>query len=224
MAKDKAQAGEQPQYRFGIGEWYGRSLVGLTAKERLQFAELQFSSDGTIPTCPFKSVPCWKKGGVCSLRSYQRVKSTGQIAIDARGSTFRTVCPTRFEQSNEIYRWIGEVVLSNANAVPIGQVNFLERVPLIGGPSAEGTSALKEVGRIDNVLVIPNSSPLQWCAVEIQAVYFSGRNMKLHFAEVRDGDPAVLPFPGHHRRPDYRSSAPKRLMPQLQIKVPTLSR
>ena len=193
MAKDKAQ--EQPQYRFGIGEWYGRSLVGLTAEERLEYAELQFSSDGTIPTCPFKSVPCWKKGGVCSLRSYQRVKSTRQIAIDARGSTFRTVCPTRFEQSGEIYRWIAEVVLGDSKAVPVGQVNFLERVPLIGGPAVEGTKPPKEVGRIDNVLVVPNSKPLQWCAVEIQAVYFLGRNMKLHFQEVLDGNPAELPFP-----------------------------
>ena len=222
MAEDKTQ--EQPQYRFGIGEWYGRSLVGLTAEERQKYAELQFSLDGTIPICPFKSVPCWKRGGVCSLRSYQKIESTGQIAVDARGSTFRTVCPARFEQSGEIYHWIAEVILGDPKAVPVGQVNFLELVPLIGGPTKEGTKPPKEVGRIDNVLVVPNSKPLAWCAIEIQAVYFSGRNMKLHFQEVLDGNPASLPFPKHTRRPDYRSSAPKRLMPQLQIKVPTLSR
>ncbi len=34
----------------------------------------------------------------------------------------------------------------------------------------------------------------------------------------------MLPFPSAHRRPDYRSSGPKRLMPQLQMKVPTLRR
>ncbi len=33
-----------------------------------------------------------------------------------------------------------------------------------------------------------------------------------------------LPFPVMNRRPDYRSSGPKRLMPQLQTKVPTLRR
>ncbi len=33
-----------------------------------------------------------------------------------------------------------------------------------------------------------------------------------------------LPFPTKSRRPDYRSSGPKRLMPQLQIKVPWLRR
>jgi hypothetical protein len=33
-----------------------------------------------------------------------------------------------------------------------------------------------------------------------------------------------LPFPATNHRPDFRSSGPKRLMPQLQIKVPTLRR
>src|SRR5208282_3336457 len=33
-----------------------------------------------------------------------------------------------------------------------------------------------------------------------------------------------VPFPAAQRRPDFRSSGPKRLMPQLQIKVPTISR
>jgi hypothetical protein len=33
-----------------------------------------------------------------------------------------------------------------------------------------------------------------------------------------------IPFPTKVRRPDFRSSGPKRLMPQLQIKVPTISR
>ncbi|MFP5442236.1 MAG: NotI family restriction endonuclease, partial [Betaproteobacteria bacterium] len=39
-------------------------------------------------------------------------------------------------------------------------------------------------------------------------------------------DPGVdwVIFPAGRRRPDYRSSGPKRLMPQLQIKVPTLRR
>lgn len=221
MAKNK-QKGGQSQYRFGIGEWYGRSFVSLTPTERVRLAELQFSG-GAIPECPFTSAPCWKKGGVCSLRSYENLKEIEQVRIDQRGSTFRTICPTRFEQFGEIYRWIGEVVLNDTRSVALGQINFLERVPLIGGSGIEGTKAPKEVGRIDNVLVIPDSMPLQWCAVEIQAVYFSGRNMKLHFQEVREAG-ASLPFPKHTRRPDYRSSAPKRLMPQLQIKVPTLSR
>jgi len=229
MAKRKSDK-QNAVYHFGIGEWYGRSFVRLSPDERKRFAELQFAGgQEDIPVCPFLSRPkrlveCSKKGGVCSLRSYERSQSSEQVAIDHRGSTFRTLCPARFEETAEIYRWIGETILGNASAKTVGQVNFLERVPLIGESTEGRSQAQREVGRIDNILVIPDTQPLQWCAVEIQAVYFSGRNMRLHFDEIRRHRGPGLPFPKVNRRPDYRSSAPKRLMPQLQIKVPTLSR
>lgn len=35
-------------------------------------------------------------------------------------------------------------------------------------------------------------------------------------------DKNSLPFPAAHRRPDWRSSGPKRLLPQLQTKTPTI--
>jgi restriction endonuclease NotI len=222
--------GQQTQYRFGIGEWYGKSFAHLSPEEHKRYAELQFSGGRqSIPLCPFLSreengVPCSKKGGVCSLRSYERSGSDREVALDRRASTIRTICPIRFEEDNEIYRWIGEVILGDPSAVTLGQVNFLERVPLIGDPIGEESRTAREVGRIDNILVVPDTKPLQWCAVEIQAVYFSGPNMRSHFEEIRNHKGPGLPFPKGTRRPDYRSSAPKRLMPQLQIKVPTLSR
>jgi hypothetical protein len=67
-------------------------------------------------------------------------------------------------------------------------------------------------------------APMEWCAVEIQAVYFSGDSMKGEFKAFADASVEWVVFPAGRRRPDYRSSAPKRLMPQLQIKVPTLRR
>jgi hypothetical protein len=60
--------------------------------------------------------------------------------------------------------------------------------------------------------------------VEIQAVYFSGDSMNRDFQGILSREGQGLPFPAGKRRPDYRSSGPKRLMPQLQIKVPTLRR
>ncbi len=81
-----------------------------------------------------------------------------------------------------------------------------------------------EVGRIDNVLVNPDMDSIHWCALEMQAVYFSGAKMEGDFALMRNWNGAEPIFPLKHRRPDYRSSGPKRLMPQLQIKVPTLRR
>jgi hypothetical protein len=58
----------------------------------------------------------------------------------------------------------------------------------------------------------------------MQAVYFSGDAMGKDFGYIARYDGNDLPFPAGKRRPDYRSSGPKRLMPQLQIKVPTLRR
>src|SRR3990172_7461137 len=48
--------------------------------------------------------------------------------------------------------------------------------------------------------------------------------MDRDFQAIQSYEGAGLPFPVGKRRPDYRSSGPKRLMPQLQIKVPTLRR
>jgi hypothetical protein len=100
----------------------------------------------------------------------------------------------------------------------LGQIGFLEKPE--GDEGASG-----DVGRIDNVLVVPDSRPLSWCAVEVQAVYFQGASMKQDFnAIMRAGESSNIPFPAGRRQPDYRSSGPKRLMPQLQIKVPSLRR
>src|SRR5204863_1798236 len=79
-------------------------------------------------------------------------------------------------------------------------------------------------GRIDNVLVHTTRDPMHWCALEIQAVYFSGAAMGREFKLVQTFTGEGLPFPAANRRPDYRSSGPKRLMPQLQTKVPSLRR
>jgi hypothetical protein len=74
------------------------------------------------------------------------------------------------------------------------------------------------------VLVNPEAGALKWCALEMQAVYFSGMSMENDFKVMRQWTGAGVPFPKVQRRPDFRSSGPKRLMPQLQIKVPTISR
>ena len=44
------------------------------------------------------------------------------------------------------------------------------------------------------------------------------------FSHIAQWEESAIPFPDRTRRPDFRSSGPKRLMPQLQIKVPTLRR
>lgn len=48
--------------------------------------------------------------------------------------------------------------------------------------------------------------------------------MSHDFQAIEECEGEHIPFPSGTRRPDFRSSGPKRLMPQLQVKVPTLRR
>src|ERR1019366_5580815 len=42
------------------------------------------------------------------------------------------------------------------------------------------------------------------------------------FKMLSESEREMLPYPAAHRRPDWRSSGPKRLLPQLQTKTPTI--
>jgi hypothetical protein len=230
-------------YRYGIGEWYGRSFVQLAPGERGFFADLQFQSkkDRPIQPClprstPGKSIPCNKPGGVCSLRLYRLDRDTGEVSVapHPQGGPV-TTCPQRFLEGDWIFNWIGQTLLGHPQPTIVGEIGFLERErqdqsEMIGEQAgiaelADQDEGIREdVGRIDNILVHPERDPLHWCAMEIQAVYFSGTSMSTDFRAIQSHTTDILPFPAGMRRPDYRSSGPKRLMPQLQIKVPALRR
>ena len=101
-------------------------------------------------------------------------------------------------------------------------VDFLESlVSTDADEEGEEEKDREAVGRIDTILIHPDK-PSEWCALELQAVYFSGPGMPSHLAQYASA--TGLMFPDKQRRPDFRSSGPKRLMPQLQTKVPTLRR
>jgi len=96
-------------------------------------------------------------------------------------------------------------------------------------PFLKGTDknlAASTVGRIDMVLVekVAGDTELKWCTLEMQAVYFSGRSISYELNKLKKYTGKGIPFPVGNRRPDFRSSGPKRLMPQLQTKVPTITR
>jgi hypothetical protein len=216
--------------RFGIGEWYGHSFARLTPERRREFAELAPNqTKHNAPPCPFLpgTPPCPKKGGICSLRLYCSNGDGSALGVEGEDGSLRAVCPHRFKQSGTIYAKIGEIMLGTPNPTSVAEVRFLKRNKEPGVDTEGGEEQLDEsedVGNIDSVLIHPETSPLHWCALEIQAVYFSGKKMGLLFNHIRDYEGAAIPFPDLTRRPDYRSSGPKRLMPQLQIKVPTLRR
>jgi len=180
--------------------------------------------------CPFqprkRDAKCTKDGGVCSIRlySYKADAKTGRAMgepVPGPQGELRATCPYPFHEALDIFHWVGETILGDDNPRLVGEVGFLE-----AGATTD-TEGGDDVGRIDMVLVSNKpveGAPMEWCAVEIQAVYFSGDAMRGEFKSFADETVNWVIFPAGRRRPDYRSSAPKRFMPQLQIKVPTLRR
>jgi len=204
--------------RHSIGEWYGVDFEKMNSLERKNQASQELRVDGlTGKSCPFQyKATCNKKGGVCSLRLYEQQENGPVRGV---GSIIST-CPNRFLEDNTIYHWVGETLLQTSDPVILSEIGFLDRLK----PEKENDEEDDRdfIGRIDNVLIHPERKPMDWCALEIQAVYFSGKAMKQEFTMLAHLDMDELPFPAAHRRPDWRSSGPKRLLPQLQTKTPTI--
>lgn len=151
------------------------------------------------PACPFRSSlkPCTKKGGVCSFRA-----GDGPVVI---------LCPQRFDQNNILPLWLAKI--AGFQSIYIArEVSFMR-----------STDTEREAGRIDLVVSQDNAAS-RWFGLEVQAVYFSGRGMTSDFQAMLTHDNLEPPPPTAIRRPDWRSSSAKRLMPQLQVKAPTLMR
>ena len=206
-----------PEQRFGIREWFGKPLQSLSAIDRERFAAISLSPRdevaGSIPGCPFQSgsPACSKRGGVCSIQRYDR-NPDGTLGSAAGDPV--VVCPAHFEQAQLPIRWLAEIVgFVAGEAMLAREVAFMQ-----------GTRTNKPAGKIDLVVARTRGGDLEWFGLEIQAVYFSGPSMRSEFENLRDSTGPRANFPNAVRRPDWRSSSAKRLMPQLQIKVPTLRR
>jgi len=201
---------EKQVRRYGIGELFGQNLEVLSSNEIRRLGHAALVSKKTQP-CRFRGSSCSKAGGVCSLRQY---KERADHAIPCSDDLV-TLCPCRFLEDGVVFSWVARELLRDASPVVLSELPFLV-----------GKSGKKEkaVGKIDNVLVAAKTERLIWCALEMQAVYFSGKAMKSDFELMQNWKKEGIPFPTQQRRPDFRSSGPKRLMPQLQIKVPTISR
>lgn len=203
--------------RYGPGELYGLDVCALTA-ERLR--ELARTSNRDME-CPFRAsmagkpnTKCSKERGVCSLRKFVQ---DGDGGVTPEGDPV-TTCPNRFQESGMIVSWVGETLLETSTPAVISELPFLM------GAADRDTLTKEAVGKIDQVLVNQEGPFLRWCALEMQADYFSGGSTSNDFRVLREWRGPGMPFPTVLRRPDFRSSGRKRLMPQLQIKVPTISR
>ena len=222
-----------PAPRYGIAEWFGKDITAMAPDERKRYGELAAYQDetgdlSTAPICPFLStlIPgakCNKAGGVCSIRQYdQRPDGSGQTVPDDK---VVTVCPSRFLEATQddgqtIFNWIGERMLDEAQPTIVKETPFLRTISDV----SQKKDKERKAGRIDWIVVNPasiGSSELEWCAIETQALYFSGGKMRPEF-DAYVLDPSKIAYPAGRRRPDYRSSGPKRLSPQLGVKVPVL--
>lgn len=199
--------------RYGIAEWYGLSFPDLPPNARQHLAKKALQEDRKAPACPFQHgrPPCRKRGGICSLLRYAQAPD-GRLGLHQGNPVI--VCPSRFEENQLLVNWLAEIVdFAPEEAMIAREVAFME-----------GTSTERPAGKIDLVVARVSDDDLKWYGLEIQAVYFSGQGMSSEFVNLRDDDHRIPTFPNAVRRPDWRSSSAKRLMPQLQIKVPTLRR
>ncbi len=182
----------------GIAEWFGLPFDSLSPEHRQELARAALKLVPDMPGCPFQSgEPCTKTGGVCSMK-------LGQAAPFI-------VCPRRFQERDLLLVWL-------AGIVGFSEVHVAAEVPFMYSPDTK-----REAGRID-LVIAKDGDATSWVGLEIQAVYFSGKGMRSDFEMLLGNADETSPPPTRHRRPDWRSSSAKRLMPQLQVKVPTLRR
>ena len=200
--------------RYGIAEWYGEPFATMPPERRRVLAAIALGQGGSTPRCPFQRghVSCSKKGGVCSIRTYRPY--LGRHLSDRIGEQTGVpviTCPKRFDQNALVPRRLAQIV-------GFQEVFLAREVPFMRSPTT-GRSA----GRIDIVLS-GDSMASRWFGLEIQAVYFSGEGMKKDFEVLCHDTGRLPPMATEVRRPDWRSSSAKRLMPQLEVKTPTLRR
>ena len=202
-----------PVERYGIAEWFGLPFLSLHPDQRGHLARhARQQGDDERPTCPFQedAPPCPKRSGVCSI---QRYTQGDHGRVDAPVGEPVITCPHRFDQANMAIKWLAEIAgFPGSEVLVASEVPFMVKAD--GGPA----------GKIDLVIAHDSERGLRWHGLEIQAVYFSGAAMDIEFAVLADATDDLPPFPQRIRRPDWRSSGAKRLMPQLTIKVPTLRR
>jgi hypothetical protein len=194
---------------------------------------------------------CNKKGGVCTIRRYE-TSATGCVTPAKNASVATTCPARFLgpdASGRSILEWVSEKMLDCKPAILVKETPFLRTLlsraatTRLAGSSDElepqmfddgilaqakgarsDETETKKAGRIDWLLMDPQTEKDKdpsWCALETQAVYFSGDKMGPEF-EAYALNPEQVLFPIGFRRPDYRSSGPKRLAPQLSVKVPVL--
>lgn len=157
--------------------------------------------------CPFRDSKCTKSSkanpiGICSLSD---------------GLEAAAICPVRFQEDGRMFRDAAKIAFGPGCEFAVFSEIHILRIPSVSGK--RGT----KIGKVDFLLGQIESGRIKdFAALEVQASYFSGEAIRPamdHFLKHGALDDAIS-----GRRPDFRSSAQKRLMPQLQLKVPVFRR
>jgi hypothetical protein len=156
--------------------------------------------------CRFRNSACTKASksdplGICSLSD---------------GDEAAILCPVRFLESNRIFRDAARIAFG-----PSVDFAIFPEIRILKIPSIDESKIDKKIGKVDFLLGhIENGNVIDFAALEVQAVYFSGTEMRTPFKEFLKSGNII----NADRRPDFRSSAQKRLIPQLELKVPVFRR
>lgn len=165
-------------------------------------------ADRLAKRCRFRDGHCTKSSktdpiGICSVSD---------------GIEAASLCPVRFLEGGRIFRDAARIAFGEGS-----QFAIFPEIRILQVPDPKKHGSLKKIGKVDFVLGKVGSRLVSdFCAVEVQAAYFSGTETRTplnHFLAERNFGSL-----GTFRRPDFRSSAQKRLIPQLQLKVPVFRR
>jgi hypothetical protein len=165
-------------------------------------------ADRNARRCRFKDGPCNKSSktdpiGICSVSD---------------GAEAASLCPIRFQDDGQIFRDAARIAFGETATFAV-----FPEIRILQVPDPKKSGGIKKIGKVDFVLGrIDESEVTDFCAVEVQAAYFSGtetRSVLTYFMKNKNFGTLDT-----FRRPDFRSSAQKRLIPQLQLKVPVFRR
>jgi Restriction endonuclease NotI len=181
-----------------IAEVFGHDVKDVSQQAR---------HDRAGKLCPFRGGKCNKSSnadplGVCSLE---------------QDNLATAICPNRFLEEDKIFKTAAQIAFgSNCKVAVYPEIKLLHVEDRLKGKT-------RKIGKVDFLLgKVVDGAIMDFAALEIQATYFSGTSIRpalKHFLQTEILDEAIS-----DRRPDFRSSAQKRLMPQLQLKVPVFRR
>ncbi len=181
----------------------------------LQIGEI-FGHDTSIPGLdhPIQNRifhPCPIRGNDCAKQSR---KNPLGICSFTDGHSATVVCPARFLEGGTIFR--------DAAALAFGHGVTCVAVPEVRLLEVTRKTRKTKIGKVDFLIAkIEGDRAVDFAALEVQAVYISGESIRPAYERyLKTGDLTEDSM----RRPDFRSSAQKRLMPQLALKVPIFRR